>query len=127
MPLNRHAELPPAEADQLLAERLAARGVAPGPAVEESARQVLAVYQANLAALYAYRPAPYSGRVLFFLAERRREGLDPARPDSAWARLALGGLTTHILPGDYLDMFGSVNAGTSARIVAAELRREGAR
>ncbi|MGW2782761.1 SDR family NAD(P)-dependent oxidoreductase [Streptomyces populi] len=127
MPQNRHAELSPAEADQLVAERLAARGVAPGQAVEESARQVLAVYRANLEALYAYRPAPYSGRVLYFLAERRREGLDPARPDGAWARLALGGMTTHTLPGDYLAMFGSANAGTSARIVAAELRTVGTR
>ncbi|KOV57654.1 hypothetical protein ADL00_26850, partial [Streptomyces sp. AS58] len=127
MPLNHHAELSPAESDQLLAERLAARGVAPGQAVEDSARQVLAVYQANLEALYAYRPVPYSGRVLYFLAERRREGLDPARPDIAWAQLALGGLTTHTLPGDYLDMFGSANSETSARIVAAELGMDGTR
>ncbi|KJK58060.1 thioesterase domain-containing protein, partial [Saccharothrix sp. ST-888] len=127
MPLNRHAELSPAETDQLLAERLAARGVEPGQAVDASARQVLAVYRANLEALYAYRPAPYPGRALYFLAERRREGLDPARPDSAWRRLALGGLTTHILPGDYHAMFASANAETSARIVATELRTDGGR
>ncbi|WP_158702403.1 thioesterase domain-containing protein [Kitasatospora sp. MMS16-BH015] len=123
MPPDRHGALTGAEAEALLAERMSAEGLT---AVNDAyAHEILKVYRTNVRALHAYRPAPYQGRILYFLAQERREGIDPARPDLAWTELALGGLDTRVLPGDYGTVFGPRNAETVARVLAAELGLDG--
>ncbi|GAA2264359.1 hypothetical protein GCM10010430_56270 [Kitasatospora cystarginea] len=122
MPPNKHGGLSAEAADELLAERMSAEGVEPGESADAYARQVFDVYRANLEALHAYRPTPYAGPVLYFLAAERRDGIDPARPDSAWTPLARAGLMTHTLPGDYLAMFAPANAETIARVVTTNLQ-----
>ncbi|MES1211616.1 MAG: thioesterase domain-containing protein, partial [Acidobacteriota bacterium] len=57
---------------------------------EAGARRLVRVLQSNVAALYAYRPLPYPGRMVFFRAEERRP-IDPPRPEIAWIDLARGG------------------------------------
>ncbi|GCD40790.1 type I polyketide synthase [Streptomyces paromomycinus] len=84
-------------------------------------RRVSDVYRANEEALHAYRPRPYPGSILYFLAEERREVIDPERPDSAWVPLARGGLTTHRVPGNHVTMLAPEHVAPLARIVADQL------
>ncbi|WP_344639323.1 thioesterase domain-containing protein [Kitasatospora cystarginea] len=119
MPPDRHGVLTDEEAEALLAERMSAEGLT---AVKDTyAREILEVYRTNVRALHAYRPAPYPGEILYFHAQERREGIDPARPDLAWAELALGGLDIRVLPGDYSTMFGPRNAEAAARVLTTKL------
>jgi amino acid adenylation domain-containing protein len=61
------------------------------------------VRQANLVAVRRYRPRPYPGRVVLFLADGRRvpSGEDPRL---GWARMATGGQAVHRVPGDNSGM-----------------------
>jgi thioesterase domain-containing protein/acyl carrier protein len=123
MPPDRHGALTDEEADALLAERMSAEGLA---SLDDTyARQIFEVYRTNVRALHAYQPAPYPGEIIYFLAQERREGKDPASPDQAWAALALGGLDTHVLPGDYTKMFEPHNAEAVARVLKARLGSDG--
>lgn len=123
MPPDRHGALTDEEADALLTERMAAEGLA---SVDDTyARQIFEVYRTNVKALHAYRPTPYPGEIVYFLAQERREGIDPTRPDQAWIELALGGLDTRVLPGDYSEMFGPRNAEAVARVLTTRLGLDG--
>ncbi|MER6051819.1 beta-ketoacyl synthase N-terminal-like domain-containing protein [Streptomyces sp. NPDC001793] len=85
------------------------------------ARRVRDVHRANEEALHAYRPRPYPGSILYFLAEERRDVIDPERPDSAWVPLARGGLTTHRVSGNHVTMLAPEHVAPLARIVAGRL------
>lgn len=57
------------------------------------------VRQTNLAAVHAYKPKPYSGRVVLFLAEGRK--VDPNDDQRLrWSNLAQGGIEVHKIPGN---------------------------
>ncbi|MEU0330660.1 beta-ketoacyl synthase N-terminal-like domain-containing protein [Streptomyces sp. NPDC006233] len=105
MPANRHGGLGGDAADELVASRLAEHGLPTGEDAMELARPVFEVYQANIEALHVYRPGTYAGSVLYFLAERRRPGIDPEHPDKAWAPLVDGEFAVHETPGDYAALF----------------------
>ncbi|MFB0633034.1 alpha/beta fold hydrolase, partial [Streptomyces sp. AB3(2024)] len=85
------------------------------------AQRVVDVYRANMEALRAYRPRPYEGPILYFLAEERRAGIDPLRPDTAWEPIALDGLSTHRVPGNHVTMLAPENVEAIARVVSAHL------
>ena len=70
---------------------------------EAQARRLVRVLQANVAALLAYQPRPYSGRMTFFRAEQRRPD-DPPRPELAWIDLARGGCDVLLVPGTHESM-----------------------
>ncbi|MFP5287320.1 MAG: thioesterase domain-containing protein, partial [Thermoanaerobaculia bacterium] len=69
----------------------------------EGNRRRMRVLQRNVAALYAYAPRPYAGRMLFFRAQERRAG-DPPRPEIAWIDLAQGGCDVLLVPGNHETM-----------------------
>ncbi len=79
----------------------------PAPCPKASTRRATAgacsSSSANVAALYAYRPQPYAGRMLFFRAQERRPG-DPPRPEIAWIDLAQGGCDVLLVPGNHETM-----------------------
>ncbi len=80
------------------------------------ARQLTAVFAANLGALRAYRPAPYAGRVVLFRATERPVELDPAM---GWRGLLDGHLEVQPLPGDHYSLL----QGPGAAALAAALAR----
>ncbi|MGH9363033.1 MAG: thioesterase domain-containing protein, partial [Thermoanaerobaculia bacterium] len=78
------------------------------------ARRQVRVIEANAAALYAYAPQPWEGRLLFFRAEERRPG-DPPRPELPWIELARGGAEVVIVPGNHLTMHEPPHVAVMAR------------
>lgn len=64
--------------------------------------------------LWRYRPIRYQGRITHFVSTGSRS----AGSIRAWARLAAGGLDTHIVPGDH-----ETYLRVHAEAVAAELRK----
>jgi thioesterase domain-containing protein/aryl carrier-like protein len=78
------------------------------------ARRQVRVIEANAAALYAYAPARWEGRLLFFRAEERRPG-DPPRPELPWIELARGGAEVVIAPGNHLTMHEPPHVAALAR------------
>jgi thioesterase domain-containing protein/acyl carrier protein len=67
------------------------------------ARRLLAVLEANVEALYGYRPRPYPGPVVLYRAAERRNQ-DSARPELAWIEHAAGGLDFVVVPGNHATM-----------------------
>jgi thioesterase domain-containing protein len=65
-----------------------------------AAERLNRVARANTAAMFAYAPGPYAGRLLFFRAATRRPG-EPRHPERAWLDLAAGGVDFHVVPGDH--------------------------
>ncbi|MEM7482028.1 MAG: amino acid adenylation domain-containing protein [Acidobacteriota bacterium] len=61
------------------------------------------VLEANVEAMYAYRPEPADLRILFFRAAERRP-VDPPRPELPWIELGRLGTETVIVPGDHDSM-----------------------
>ncbi|HYO17028.1 MAG TPA: acyltransferase domain-containing protein, partial [Thermoanaerobaculia bacterium] len=70
---------------------------------ETQARRLVRILQANVAALLAYEPRPWPGRMTFFRAEERRPD-DPPRPELAWIELARGGCDVLLVPGTHESM-----------------------
>jgi thioesterase domain-containing protein/acyl carrier protein len=120
MAVRQHADMSSEAIDDLLQDRLSARGITQDGATSAQAGHLFAVYQANLDAQYSYQPKRYDGPILYFLAAERREK-DPARPHTAWARLASDGVAVHRVPGDYTAMFQGANAGYLAAAVSEHL------
>jgi thioesterase domain-containing protein len=54
--------------------------------------------------MIGYVPETYSGRVLFFRARERDEGL-PEYPERFWIELASEGLEVQVASGGHLTMF----------------------
>jgi len=75
---------------------------------EGGARRIVRVLQSNVAALYAYQPRPFAGRMLFFRAGERRPG-DPPRPEIAWIDLAQGGCDVLLVTGNHETMHETPN------------------
>ncbi len=95
-------ELPEPPADGAGARAVALAGPG-GTAAAESvaeAERLTRVMRANTAAMFAYAPEPFAGRVVFFRAAERRPG-EPAHPERPWLELACGGAEFHVVPGDH--------------------------
>jgi thioesterase domain-containing protein/acyl carrier protein len=63
----------------------------------------LRVFRENAAAMFAYAPRPYAGRLVFFHA-RERDAINPQHPELAWIPLASEGVEVHVVPGDHSSM-----------------------
>jgi len=87
----------------LLADRLRSQELLPGDLGVTQMGRILRVLRANFRAMYAYRPGPLPGRLLYFRAATRRPG-DPDYPEIAWTGLAEGGIEIHVVPGDHISM-----------------------
>jgi amino acid adenylation domain-containing protein len=99
-------ELLPLSPDEQIShafDRARRAGALPEGFDEGSNRRRIRVLQRNVAALYAYRPQPYDGRMLFFRAQERRPA-DPPRPEIAWIDLARGGCDVLLVPGNHETM-----------------------
>jgi thioesterase domain-containing protein len=122
-------ELLPLSADDQLSyafDKARRTGNLPKGFDEANARRLVRVLQNNVAALYAYRPRPYPGRMLFFRAEERRP-IDPLRPEIAWIDLARGGCDVLLVPGNHETMHESPNVQVMAERLRTQLgpgRRE---
>jgi acyl transferase domain-containing protein len=120
LPLT-YDELRPLDPDAQLVHALekAREMGAVGPDFDlDQARRLRAVLEANVAALYDYRPRPYPGPlVLYRAAERRNQ--DSARPELAWVELAHGGLDFVVVPGNHATM----HEPPGVQAMADDLRR----
>lgn len=73
---------------------------------------------AYLAAMARYRPKPYPGRVILFVAgQGATESF--ARERLFWGKLARGGADVHVVPGTHAEMLHEPQAG----VIATGLRR----
>ena len=66
-------------------------------------RRLADIWRANAEALRSYAPKPYHGRLTFFRALERSEGL-PDNPELPWIEIAAGGIEIHIVPGNHENM-----------------------
>ncbi|MEA2564046.1 MAG: hypothetical protein QOH06_5550 [Acidobacteriota bacterium] len=83
----------------------------------EERQRLRAVIQANVGAMYAYEPRPYTGKVVFFRADDRSG--DPPHPERPWIELARGGTEIYPVPGDHV----SLHARPHVAAVAGRLAR----
>jgi amino acid adenylation domain-containing protein len=85
-------------------------------------RRLHDVFRANRLALDGYQPRAFSGRVVLIRAESRFNGHEAAAA-GGWDALALGGVTTHHLPGDHYMIMQPPAVERLAEIVAGEIER----
>lgn len=76
-----------------------------GPGVERLARAAEQAYA-------AYRPGPYAGRAILFLAERRFPG--ECNPLEVWSSRIHGGITVRPLPGHHAETIAEPAVGLAA-------------
>ncbi|HEX6199631.1 MAG TPA: beta-ketoacyl synthase N-terminal-like domain-containing protein, partial [Thermoanaerobaculia bacterium] len=86
----------------------------------EGARRLSAVLRANVGALFAYRPAPRDGRLIFFRAREKRPG-EPPRPEMPWIELAPEGTEVVLVPGNHATMHDPPGAEVMARYLEPRL------
>jgi amino acid adenylation domain-containing protein len=84
--------------------------------------EFLALCEHNYRSLLAYAPSIYPGAVTFFRA-RAQPLFGPHEPDLGWERLAAGGVTTHVVPGNHLSILREPQVGALAKILQAALDR----
>ena len=89
---------------------------------EKRLRRLRDVYRANRLALDGYQPRAYSGRVILVQAEASLNNLDSSSTDG-WKALALGGISTHLLPGDHYTIMQRPTVLRLAEILAGEIER----
>jgi len=70
--------------------------------IEEISR-ILAVYQANMKAMFSYRPQPSAEKIVFLKAREPNAFTDP-HPELAWVPLAEGGIEIIPIPGSHATM-----------------------
>jgi len=79
------------------------------------------VLRANLKAVWAYAPEPYAGSAFYFRAGDRRGR--PSADQAAWSRLATGGVTTRIVPGDHAGILKPPGVAVLAGALRAEFEQ----
>ena len=89
---------------------------------EKRLRRLQDVYRANRLALDGYQPRAISGRVILVQAEAKPNNLDPSST-GGWKALALGGISTHLLPGDHYTIMQRPTVLRLAEILAGEIER----
>ncbi|REG22604.1 amino acid adenylation domain-containing protein [Archangium gephyra] len=80
----------------------------------------LRVFQENAAAMFAYAPRPYPGRLVFFHAQER-DAINPRHPELAWIPLAAEGVEVHVVPGNHVTLLAEPHVQGLARKVRAIL------
>jgi amino acid adenylation domain-containing protein len=104
----------PRDLPSLLATFAADQGLPPDLdlADREALRPLFETFREHLGLLAAYRPMPYSGRIVLF---RAADSLVQAPPDLGWEPLSAGELEIHPLPGDHA---GVIRGEGAERLVA---------
>ncbi|HEX8276287.1 MAG TPA: amino acid adenylation domain-containing protein, partial [Longimicrobiaceae bacterium] len=93
-----------------------AAGLVPPEVDAERIERLYAVFRANLAALYDYRPDTWAGAATLLRAAEH----DPAQTESAgWERLAGGGVEVRVVPGSHFTMVREPHV----RVLAQEVER----
>jgi thioesterase domain-containing protein/acyl carrier protein len=108
-------QLPDRGEDGDLARREMERPRPGGPLADinpEARQRLRAVIRANVAAMYAYEPRPYSSKTVFFRADDR--GADPPHPELPWLGLARGGTEVYPVPGDHVSLHARPHVGAVA-------------
>jgi len=82
---------------------LTATGQADTPAARRDFQLTLKLFMTNVAAMRDYVPAPYPGRLSFFLA-RERDAFNAQTPAHGWIGLAGAGIEIHTVPGNHITM-----------------------
>jgi thioesterase domain-containing protein len=97
--------------------RRARRFVRNGRPIPHELRELYAIHSFN-AALKAYRPQRYPGRIHLFQTHEMRHEEHRFGLDGGWAELAGDGLSVQEIPGTHLDFLADANA----EILAKKLR-----
>jgi thioesterase domain-containing protein len=84
----------------------------------------LQVFQENAAAMFAYAPRPYAGRLVFFRAQER-DVTNPPHPELAWIPLATEGVEVHLVPGNHVTMLAEPHVRGLARKLRGALAERG--
>jgi amino acid adenylation domain-containing protein len=87
-------------------------------------RRLYEVFRANRQALEGYQPRSYPGRAVVVRA-RSTHGLVDDHVLCEWQALALGGVTTHYLPGDHYSIMHHPMVANLGEILSGELERLG--
>lgn len=81
-------------------------------------RQIIRVFQANMEAMWNYKPRIYPGKIIFFRAQDRREKYDPSHPEYPWIELAASGIEIHPVSGTHVTM----NYDPHVQVIAEKLK-----
>jgi thioesterase domain-containing protein len=84
----------------------------------------LRVFQENAAAMFAYAPRPYAGRLVFFHAQER-DATNPPHPELAWIPLASEGVEVHVVAGNHVTMLAEPHVRGLAKKLRAALEERG--
>jgi amino acid adenylation domain-containing protein len=84
------------------------------------ARRLVNMVRAHFAALFAYQPRPYPGKLVFLRATERQRW-DAAYPEREWIELAAGGVEVHLVPGNHVSMHHPPHLTALARTLRASL------
>ena len=90
------------------------------------AERLLRVFKANVAAVHAYAPRPYPGRVTLLRCAATLAGAPP-EPSLGWEALATGGVDVHWMPGDHGTLVFEPHAAAVAESLRAHLGAAGRR
>ncbi len=93
-------------------EQARAAGVLPPDISEADIARYLAVFRANLHAMYTHPRRPYTGRITLFRAGDRP--LNEAGPTLGWEGLAEGGVDVQVIPGDHYGIVRQPHVATLA-------------
>lgn len=77
----------------------------------------LQVFKMNLESLWAYKPQPYPGKIVFFSAQQR-DHFNPPHPEKGWIELALGEINVYEIPGNHITM----NYSPHVQVMAERLK-----
>jgi thioesterase domain-containing protein len=81
-----------------------------------------ALCEHNYRTLLAYAPGDYPGAVTVFRA-RAQPLFVRYEPDLGWGRLAAGGVTTHVVPGNHVSILREPQVGALSAALQAALDR----
>ncbi|NLC70194.1 MAG: alpha/beta fold hydrolase, partial [Desulfuromonadaceae bacterium] len=115
--LERLRRIPAEQRLEFAARHLGQEAVEGTLQVEEMFR-ILAVYKANIEAMFGYLPQPCSSRIVFLKA-REANAFTAPHPELAWVPLAEGGIEIIPIPGSHATMLNPPHVET----LAAELAR----
>ncbi len=77
-------------------------------------RRLFQVFQANIQARLHYRPQPYAGRIVLFLASEQT-----VEDDRGWDSLAIGGIEKHLINGGHYQLIESRILGEKLKVYLA--------
>lgn len=80
------------------------------------AQRTISMFMTNVDAHWKYEPNHYSGRIVFFRAETRRDGHDPKYPERPWMERS-DGMDFYVVPGDHITMNYNPNVAAIGRIL----------